>query len=433
MKKLKKIRYDLSYKYRYKVEDKIILFESGQGESFASNLRNTYEMLIKDKRYQDYTFVWAFANPAEYRDLEEDFHTIIVKSGSKKYYRYCASAKYIILNTSLRPRITLKKEQIFIPFACRAEMRDDEEGYIQRTLENDLNNSISSRTFTLQAFLEHLGFFVFPEITARGSAEDLSKQQCVAIEALRELKKICDKHEIFFYLLAGTTLGAVRHKGMIPWDDDIDVGFLYDDWYKIRDILPRELKNSKFKYVDEKLDESFPRLFGKILYDNRNCVDIFLIAKWTSKPFAGKFHWKIRHVSSALHRRSIHYKRKISPYASTKYRIKYYMKHIAIEILYCILRIVCKRKDYIKLARWNEKYYEGKETDCYINLYSCYSLGKEIIEAEWIEKPSEVEFEGNIYQTVGNTDAYLRHLYGDYMKLPPVQKRRGRHSERFMV
>lgn len=269
-------------------------------------------------------------------------------------------------------------------------------------------------------------------ISSENSDDGLRDHQRIAVEALRKLKGICDKYQISFYLLAGSTLGAVRHKGMIPWDDDIDVGFLYEDWYKIRRILPCELKETKFVYVDDDINNMFPRLFGKILYKGRNCVDIFLIAKWTSKPMSARIHWMIRKVSFEFYKFSVNYKKIFMPYHSKKYKLKYYFKHIALKFVYYISRNVFDKTDYIKLARWNEKCFENKDTDCYINLYSCYRMEKEKIKAEWIEHPSEVEFEENVYQTVGDTDAYLCHMYGDYMKLPPERKRVVRHCEKFL-
>lgn len=265
----------------------------------------------------------------------------------------------------------------------------------------------------------------------KDSGSSLREHQRIATEALCKLKNICDKHQISFYLLAGSTLGAVRHKGIIPWDDDIDVGFLYEDWHKIRKILPQELKETKFVYVDDDINNMFPRLFGKILYEGRNCVDIFLIAKWTSKPVSARIHWIIRKVSVELYKISVNCKKTFMPYHSKIYKLKYYFKHSILKFGYCVSKVFFDKTDYIKLARWNEKCFEKKETDCYINLYSRYEMEKEEIRAEWIDQPSEVEFEGNIYQTVGDTDAYLRHMYGDYMELPPKNKRVEGHFEKF--
>ena len=252
----------------------------------------------------------------------------------------------------------------------------------------------------------------------------------MAVRALEALQAICERHNLKLFLLAGTCLGAVRHKGMIPWDDDIDVGLTYDDWYKLRLILPQELP-AQYKYLDYDVNPRFPRMFGKILYDRRNCVDIFLIAKWTTNPIAGEFHWQVRRTATEFYKFSLNYNNPLPPTITRKEFEHYHrMKRIR-KCFYKMLAPFWGRQDFIRLAKWNERYFEHHPYDCYINLYSIYKSEKEQIRKEWIENTSTVEFEGRQYTTVGDTDAYLTHLYGDYMTPPPVRKRVQSHEEKF--
>lgn len=110
----RRVTYTVRYKYRFSVDDKIVLFESYHGDHYNCNPRGIYEAMLKDERYLDYTFVWAFKDPERYKFLEDNFSTVVVKSTSKRYYKYCASAKYIVLNLLLRPQLTLKREQTYI-------------------------------------------------------------------------------------------------------------------------------------------------------------------------------------------------------------------------------------------------------------------------------------------------------------------------------
>ena len=262
--------------------------------------------------------------------------------------------------------------------------------------------------------------------------ETLNEEQKLAVEALIELKRICDKHNLKLFLIAGTCLGAVRHKGMIPWDDDIDVGLLYDDWHKLRKILPKEL-NGRFEYVDDEIENTWPRFFGKILYNRKSCVDIFLIAKWTDDPVSARIHWSISKIARDLYYKSINYHIPfvIRPEWSTLRRIRRCITPAIKKILYFIPHFFFNRNDCIRLARWNDSFFEGKEANCYINIYSVYSMNKETLKSEWIENVSQVEFEGESYNTVGDTDAYLTHLYGDYMTPPPAEKQVCVHGETF--
>ena len=267
----------------------------------------------------------------------------------------------------------------------------------------------------------------------------LDAHQIKAVEALFELKRICDKHNIRFYLLAGTTLGAVRHEGMIPWDDDVDVGFLPDDLHKLQMVLADELNpDLGFEYVSPENEPGFPRLFGKILYNRQSCVDLFLIAKWTNNDLVGGLHWYITrfcvesyYCSLSYHESQVSVSNSAQPFSFHKWK-KQLLRSVKKNILpfLCKCCFFLKTEDYIRLARWNEDYFGRHGYDCYANLYSIYGMKKERIQKDWIENTSYVTFEGEQFMTVGDTDAYLKHLYGDYMQLPPEEKRvKARHAE----
>ena len=256
------------------------------------------------------------------------------------------------------------------------------------------------------------------------------EHQAAAVRALELLSSICQKHGIGYLLIAGTCLGAVRHKGMIPWDDDIDVGFTYNDWYRIRRILPKELTEG-YEYLDYEVREGFPRLFGKILYQHESCIDIFLIAKWTSNRLLGKIHWEITRFSTQFYIYSTGYVQNIRANQSSDEKRKTQITHAVRRFLFQLFDLFCDSSDYIRVAKWNEDYFGRHKYDCYINLYSVYSMRKEMLKKEWVERTSIVSFEDEEYLTVGDTDAYLRHLYGDYMKLPPEEKRKRLHAETF--
>lgn len=259
----------------------------------------------------------------------------------------------------------------------------------------------------------------------------LNEHQKAAIEALEELQVICDKHNIKFYLLAGSALGAVRHQGMVPWDDDIDVGLCFDDWYRLRKILPNELSR-RFQYVDNDIEKNFPRLFGKILYNRQNCIDLFLLVKWSDNLIEGKIRWRFHRTIVEFYKFSIGYNACPRRPDWTKWKlIKYCIFQFIYKTIYFFVKQFLKREDYVRLARWNEKYFENSKTDYYINLYSIYPMRKEMIKAKWIEHPSNVIFEGNSYRSIGEIEEYLTHLYGDYMVLPPEANRINTHQEIF--
>ncbi len=105
-----KIKY-LRYYYKYKVDDKLILFEVYNGRSYACSPKSIYEYMVNNKKYKDYKFVWAFKNPEKY-DLGKQ--TKIVKTNSKEYFKYLSSSKYWIVNSLVDVAIKKKKNQVYL-------------------------------------------------------------------------------------------------------------------------------------------------------------------------------------------------------------------------------------------------------------------------------------------------------------------------------
>ena len=107
-----KLKYTFYY-YKYKVDDKVILFEVFGGRNYACSPKAIYQYMSQDKRFQDYTFVWAFKDIESHQFLL-DSKTILIPSKSKLYNRYLATAKYWIVNSLVEPAIKKKKNQIYV-------------------------------------------------------------------------------------------------------------------------------------------------------------------------------------------------------------------------------------------------------------------------------------------------------------------------------
>lgn len=104
-----------------------------------------------------------------------------------------------------------------------------------------------------------------------GEGTDLRKAQIRLLEILIEFDRICKKHDIQYFLSGGTCLGAVRHGGFIPWDDDIDIDIWHTDYAKLIKILPNELSSNYFMQTD-KTDPSFYRKYMRIVDKNSEVI-----------------------------------------------------------------------------------------------------------------------------------------------------------------
>lgn len=111
------------------------------------------------------------------------------------------------------------------------------------------------------------------ELKARFNPEGspLRRQQLVMLEMVKVLDKICKKHNIPYFLYGGTLLGAVRHNGFIPWDDDLDVGLMRRDYQRLMNVLPDELPPHIILQTNQ-TDKNYFYFFAK-LRDTRSFLD----------------------------------------------------------------------------------------------------------------------------------------------------------------
>ena len=246
---------------------------------------------------------------------------------------------------------------------------------------------------------------------------DLRQHQLMAFESLKQLDQIFKEAKIPYYLIAGTALGALREGGFIPWDDDIDIAIAYEDMDRAEQALMKGI-TAPFTYISVNTDPHFPRLHPKILHEGRNCIDVFPLVRVPDSQFLCKIQWLIRKVTWKLYSRKIGYLHE-----------KENKLFVAISRP---LAAMFSAKTILKIADWNCRRYAGKKTQRFINMYSVYSMEKEMIRCEYVEHPGVISFEGQEFPTLGNLDGYLTHLYGsDYMTPRPPKDGVTGHEELF--
>lgn len=110
---LGRIRYCYFY-ITNKTNNKLILFESYMGRSYSCSPKAIYLELLKDKRFKNYKYIWAFKEPEKYKFLEHKKNTKVIKYGSKEYYKSYSKSKYWITNSRIPKVIIKRKNQIYI-------------------------------------------------------------------------------------------------------------------------------------------------------------------------------------------------------------------------------------------------------------------------------------------------------------------------------
>ena len=242
--------------------------------------------------------------------------------------------------------------------------------------------------------------------------EELREHQAHCREALAYVQRISCKHNLRYYLLAGSVLGAVRHEGFIPWDDDVDIGIRIEEVDAFEEAILRELPEG-FTLERSAPNHPYPRMFSKICYQGRCCIDFWPLVPTHVDGFKAVYTWYFGKIITKAH------------YQKIGYKVNAFLKIVK------VMDLILNDRQVMWLARRNERRYAGKQTPAYINLYSIYTRQKETILRQWLDTEATAMFEGIEVPIVGCTDAYLTHLYGDYMAFPPRWKRASRHVERF--
>ena len=249
------------------------------------------------------------------------------------------------------------------------------------------------------------------------------------LSLLRFFRRVCEEHGLRFYLSGGTLLGAVRHQGFIPWDDDIDVCMPRPDYDRLRTLcraespFPPHVRMVCFEdgtfdmpfmklcdqriYVstDEYQDTAFPYLWIDIQpYDG--LPDNEEETRAIYNRIAGIRRVMMAGVSKDGHGTTA-FKRFLKPLIFRPYLRAVGVEHLSEKIFRIASAIPYDTASYCGAVAWG-----------------LYGPGERLKKAEF-EIPAKVMFEGESYPTFSCWDVYLRGLYGDaYMQLPPPEKRK---------
>lgn len=246
-----------------------------------------------------------------------------------------------------------------------------------------------------------------------GDGTTLRKMQLRILDILVEIDKVCRKHDIKYWIDFGSLLGAIRHGGFIPWDDDIDIAMPSEDLQKFLETAPKELPSSLFIQT-RKTDPSCRTLINKVRdknslfitkhedftkdYQKGVFVDIFEVKPYTNAP-------------KKLQKWILHWYKKIYFFRSVKQDVNlknhlaalsFPILKIGIDLLWGLLNLLPKKK------LGYEKHFSP-----YGNSY----------EKDWIFPLKDITFEGKTFLGPADPDRYLTSIYKDYMQIPPKEKR----------
>lgn len=272
---------------------------------------------------------------------------------------------------------------------------------------------------------------------------DLERVHQANLEILKVVKTICDRHGITYLIDSGTLLGAVRHKGFIPWDDDVDLCFRREEFERFIDVARAELpENMQLVLPDEyRGGEAFYDFVPRVIYLNSRrhaeddadmafyegklnhlWVDLFILDRLPACPVRARLMKLEQQIAFGLgmgHRRKLDWS-------------KYHgLQKLEVQVLAGVGRFIPLSKIFRLQERWARKYTDRNraETGSGKSFFSNYQPDFQYctVEDAW-EEPIEFQFEGEHFTGPKAWDKVLTMLYGDYMKLPRLEDRHPSHS-----
>lgn len=273
------------------------------------------------------------------------------------------------------------------------------------------------------------------------SGEDFRRLQLLELEMLVEFDRVCRKHNISYCMVCGTLLGAVRHKGFIPWDDDADIAMLREDYEKFKKIS-KEMNQDICFFQDHDTDPEYRWGYGKLRHTN---TELIRVGQRHLKCKTGVYVdiMPLDDIPNSIPGQMLNdfycfILRKILWAEVGKYdesekllvrKLYSLISHIPAEFVFKRIKKMAdkSRNSSKKIVRVlmlpsgakerTELHYSDKKSDIKYR----YGLPKKVY-----TKTRDFEFEGHMFKGLKYYDKYLQSRYGNYMELPPKEKRVGK-------
>ena len=253
------------------------------------------------------------------------------------------------------------------------------------------------------------------------------EMQLAELSILLDFREICEKNGLDMHLMSGTLLGAIRHKGFIPWDDDIDVCLSRPEYDKLIEIFKNGVDKDYLELLSFETG-NFNRTFIKIIdkrtyVDNSDSflndgnaeslwIDVFPIDGFPANDRKAELVCKVLAILRTLiHLQNAKLGKSTNPIRAVAKGVGIMFTRIVggDNLIRLAMRI-------IKTIPFEKAKYVGDIA------YTYYGVGERMKKEEFLDT-CQVEFEGHMFTAVKSWDKYLTNLYGDYMKLPPEEDR----------
>ena len=258
---------------------------------------------------------------------------------------------------------------------------------------------------------------------------DQRELQLFQVKVMKRIHDFCVENDITYYMICGTFLGAIRHRGFIPWDDDMDIALLRKDYDKLIELFPKKFNKEDLCIQSYLTDKHYYPGHARISiggslkaqpswahfkdYNMQMYIDIFPLDKVPAEEKLQLLQEKeIRKLESQI-------KAKVYRIFSHDNKLTIFLKKVRgfIASIHSITYLQ-QRRDSIM------KQYNDTSSDVVCSMASHYSYKKQSMPIELYGTPTLYQFEDEYFYGPEHADEYLSRIYGDnYMQLPPIEKR----------
>ncbi len=247
-------------------------------------------------------------------------------------------------------------------------------------------------------------------------------QRC-ELDILKEIDRVCKKHGICYFLSCGTLLGAVRHKGFIPWDDDLDINMDAPDYYRFLKVAPKELSDRFFLQTPD--SDWWYKAASKVRMNGTAMME---------KAYDGiPFHqgvWVDVFPMTALPDDDVIRtgRNRLLTFCDLLLQDAFFARTENLPLKYKLLKSIPRRLRCLAAKAIRKRVFKPIQSGERCELYDGFPLQKPRFCSADFAELIDAEFEGEMFPIPKNYDAVLTAHYGDYMIIPPPEKRTGGHD-----
>jgi len=251
------------------------------------------------------------------------------------------------------------------------------------------------------------------------------------LEIAKEIKRVCEENKIDYFIDGGTLLGAVRHRGFIPWDDDMDIGMTTTNYKRFLQIAANKL-DSRFFLQSSETDASCAYVFSKVRLNSTHIhervtdghiqndgifVDIFPFDEVTRKMANSKYYMNKLHVFGKMKMLKGGYD--LNSITNNRFSRMVNVLLAKFPVRKETLDRLIDREINVKAVNDTKDFYVERD-----GMFG----GKFVFPKVWFNEFIDLPFEDTYFKAPMEYDLFLKQAYGDYMKLPPEEERLKGHS-----